>query len=235
MVDEPIVPADPEERALDWRVYADATCAGLTPLIPLPFADLAAEAVFRRRMAGAIARARNRQLHPEAAAVLSRSHERWLSAEGCLKIPVFVLKYLARRLWRKVIYVFAVADAVEQTSLYWHRAALLDHIIRGGHAGPGVDLERTARVAIQTLRETDTSALKGVARRVIRGSGHLLRTLHRSRREGAVTSTPDIEAEFRANWQAVQRSLFRVAVRYNRLYAESLQPPPPAPEPPRPG
>ena len=41
----------------DWRIYADATCAGLSVLIPLPFVDTAFETVFRRRIPGTIARA----------------------------------------------------------------------------------------------------------------------------------------------------------------------------------
>jgi hypothetical protein len=228
------VPPSPAPRALDWRVYADATCAGLTPLIPLPFLDLAAEAVFRRRIPGAVAQARGVELAPGATRLLSRGHEQWLSLDGCLKIPLFVFKYVAKKLWRKVIYVFAIADAVEQTSLYWHRAFLTDHIIRGGHASAGADLDRTGRVALETLRRSDTGALKTLAKTLIRQSGRILRTLRRSRRQGAEAHTTEFEAFFREHWTTIQRSLFSVAVLYNDLYEASLAPPPRPPTPPTP-
>ena len=50
------------ESILDWRVYADATCAGLSVLFPIPLVDMVFEGVFRRRMPGTIGKARGVKL-----------------------------------------------------------------------------------------------------------------------------------------------------------------------------
>jgi len=47
---------------LDWRICADATCAGLSVLIPLPLVDLVFETVIRRRIPGAISKVRDREI-----------------------------------------------------------------------------------------------------------------------------------------------------------------------------
>lgn len=55
------------ETAFNWAIYAGATLAGLSVLIPLPLLDVAFEQLFRRRMPGSIARARSRQIPPRVA------------------------------------------------------------------------------------------------------------------------------------------------------------------------
>ena len=127
--------ATPHHTAFDWRIYADATCAGLTALVPLPFVDLAFEAYFRRRMPATIAKVRHRELTDEARRRFGRGIGRLISLEGCLAIPLGVIRYIVKKIWRKVVYVFAVADATTQVSAYWQRAYLLDHIISAAIRG----------------------------------------------------------------------------------------------------
>ena len=210
----------------DWRVYADATCAGLTALIPIPLVDLFFERAFRRRMPNAIARARGARVDLRDRVLLGRGAGGCLSAAGCVALPIAGIRYLARRLWHKVIYVLAVADAASLVSEYWHRAYLMDHMIRAGHLGEGADRDWAILVFGQVLREADTSPLIGLARQVVAASSRILRTLSRARRRGAAAQTESLGEILRSHWGAAQRSLEAVALRYNELYAQR----PPTPD-----
>ena len=213
----------------DWRIYAEATCAGLTPLLPLPFVDLVFETVFRKRMPGTIARVRGEILAVGSSAALSRGTGQLFSKEGCLKLPVVAARYVLRRLWRKLVYVFAVADAAKLTSEYWHRAYLLDHLIRAGHARAEVDWPRASSVFDTVLGEADTGSLMGLAQQTVANTKRTVRTLVLARRRGAAGETESLSEILKSNWDAAEESLMAIAVRYNREYARSLElDPPPA-------
>ena len=212
-----------KHTVFDWRIYADATCAGLTALLPLPFVDLAFEAYFRRRIPATIAKVRNRELAPGARHRLGRGSVKLISLEGCLSIPLGVLRYILRKLWRKVIYVFAIADATSMVSAYWHRAYLLDHIISAGHGAPDVDWQRSATVCEKVLRETDTGPLMGLARQTVSSVHRVLRLLVLARRRGAAEETESLSKILQSHWVAAESSLIHVALRYNDEYASSLE------------
>jgi hypothetical protein len=203
----------------DWRIYADGTLAGLTALIPLPLVDLAFESTFRRRMPMAIARVRGREIRPLDRIRLSRGHGRFFSLEGCVAIPIAAGRYVIRRMWRKVIYVFAIADAATLISAYWHRAYLLDHMIRSGHLERDADTVWAAEVFQQVLREADTGPLVGLAREVISASHRAFGLLIRARHRGAAPTTEALGEIVRSHWSTAEQSLRRVAVRYNELYS----------------
>lgn len=211
----PAAPAPPEA---DWRLWADATCAGLSALVPIPFLDLAFERFFRRRIPGVVARVRGVTLDPETARELGRSFGSLLGG-GCLTFPVMVVRSILRRVWRKVIYVLAVADATELISEYWHRAYLVDHLARRGYLAPQVDRSRVLETFEQALREADTSPLKGLARQVASGAHRGLRVLLRARREGAAVATEPAAELVRARWMAgADSSLLALAARFDELY-----------------
>lgn len=202
----------------DWRVYADATFAGLTPLIPVPLVDLVFERVFRQRMAGAISRARSRSLTPQGRERLGRSHQPWSAQSGCFALPMTLATYVIKKLWRKLAYFLAVADAATQLSLYWHRAYLLDHLIRAGHADPTADVERAGATLERVLRESDTASLMGLARQLIGGGRRWLRLLVRARREGSASMHGRLEEFVAGHWEILEESLRPVAHRYNQVY-----------------
>jgi len=212
----------PQHTTFDWRIYAEATCAGLTALLPIPFADLAFEGTFRRRMPATIAKIRKRELADPARRRLGRGPGRLFSLEGCLAVPLAVVRYIVKKIWRKVIYVFAIADATSLVSAYWHRAYLLDHIIKAGHAGPDVDWPRSVAVFEKVLEETDTSPLMGLARRTVSSVHRVLRLLVLARRHGAAEETESLSSILRSHWDAAEAALIKVAIRYNEEYARSL-------------
>ena len=220
------------EREFDWRVYADATCAGLTALIPIPFVDLAFEATFRRRIPGMIARAQGRRLRHEDNARLGRSGSELLSLAGCLMLPLAAVRYLARVIWHKVIYVLAVADAASLVSEYWHRAYLLDHVIRAGHLDEGADADWAIQVFFKALDEADASRLVGLARQVVSTSRQILGMLLRAARLDDPEVTQTLGEILSSHWNAAEASLHEVALHYNRLYVQRPPPTDPSVAPP---
>ena len=75
----------------DWLIYADATFAGLSLLLPIPFVDGLIETYFRRRMPGDIARRRGRALPMQSIRLANR--QRGALWPGCLLWPVQALVY----------------------------------------------------------------------------------------------------------------------------------------------
>lgn len=211
-----------QHTTFDWRIYAEATCAGLTALLPIPFIDLAFEAYFRRRMPATIARVRYRELAPGARRRLGRGLGRMVSLEGCIAIPLGVARYIVKKIWRKIVYVFAIADATSLVSGYWHRAYLLDHLVRAGHAAPDVDWTRSTVVFEKVLGETDIRPLMGLARQTVSSVHRVFRLLVLARRRGAAVETESLSTILRSHWDAAESSLIEVAVRYNEEYRRSL-------------
>jgi hypothetical protein len=216
-----------ERTVFDWRIYAEATCAGLTALVPLPFVDLAFETYFRRRMPGTIARTRQRDLAEGARQKLGRGSGGRLTFDGCLKIPLGVVRYILRKLWRKVVYIFAIADSASLVSAYWHRAYLLDHVISAGHAGAEVDWPRAVGIFDKVLDETDTGPLTGIARQTVSSAHRVLKMLVKARRFGAAEVTASLSEILRSNWVSAEAPLIELARRYNEEYARSLELSPP--------
>ncbi len=221
--------AKPHHTTFDWRIYAEATCAGLTALLPLPFVDLAFEAYFRRRMPTTIAKVRKQDLADGARSRLGRGLGKLISLEGCLALPLGVARYIVKKIWRKIIYVFAIADATSLVSAYWHRAYLLDHLIKAGHLGPEVDWPRSTAVFEKVLEETDTGPLMGLARQTVASVHRVFRLLVLARRRGAAEETESLSTILRSHWDAAESSLMETAVRYNAEFARSLELSSPAP------
>ncbi len=207
----------------DWRIYADATCAGLSVLIPLPLVDLVFETIFRRRIPGKIAKARESEVEPRTKIQLARPLNGSLSWSGCLAMPFIIVRYVLRRLWRKIIYIFAVKDATTALTEYWHRAFLIDHMVRAGHLAPDVDTGLAIRVYRHVLQEIDPSPLTGLARQTVANARHVLRVLVRARRLGAAEVTKSFGEVFSSHWKVASESLVTTSQRYNARYAVEVE------------
>jgi hypothetical protein len=204
------------EAGFDWRIYADATGAGLSALIPLPFLDLAVEALFRRRVPGAVCRARGVPIAPETSRALGQFRP-WITLRGCLLAPVSLTLYTLKRLSRKLLYFLTVHEAVNSVSLYWHRAYLIDHLARRGHLTPPSPVDLPVEALERTLAEADTGALRHVARHVVHGSRHVLLTLLRARRRGAAEILRGPQAVLAGQWELVSAHLEKVARSYDAI------------------
>jgi hypothetical protein len=202
----------------EWTVYADATCAGLSVLIPVPLVDLIFESIFRRRMPRSIAKARECSIEPATRVALARPPTGPLSLSGCLVLPIKIGRYILRRLWRKIIYIFAVADATTALTEYWHRAFLIDHMTRAGHLAPEADTALAVRVYRQVMKEIDPSPLMGLARQTLASVQHVLRLLVRARRMGAAEVTKSLGDVLASHWLAAESSFRECAQLYNARY-----------------
>ena len=207
----------------EWPVYADATCAGLSVLIPLPLVDLVFETIFRRRIPGKIAKVRESEVEPRTKIQLARPLNGSLSLSGCFAVPFMIIRYVLRRLWRKIIYIFAVKDATAALTEYWHRAFLIDHMVRAGHLAPDVDTGLAIRVYRHVLQEVDLSPLTGLARQTVANARHVLRILVRARRLGAAEVTKSFGEVFSSHWKVASESLVTTSQRYNARYAAEVE------------
>ena len=211
-----------ENGQFDWRIYADATCAGLSVLFPIPLVDLFFEGIFRRRMPGRIARTRGVELGLASMQRLGRGKDWSLSAGGCLAAPVAISRYGLRRMWRKVIYFLAMADSAIALSEYWHRAFLLDHMVRAGHLDPGADTELAASVFHEVLGEIDTSPLMGLARQTAANAHQVFRVLVRARRLGSAEVSRSFGEVLGSHWKAAEASFAHAAATYNSRYSAAV-------------
>jgi hypothetical protein len=213
------------ETAFNWSIYRDATLAGLAVLIPLPVLDAAFEQFFRRRMPRSIARARGRQLPPASARLLNR----WgCSPASLLLFPLWLLFWLLKRLSKKILYFLTVKDAVDTLNYYWHRAFLLDYMLRAGHLDDLAQAEQAEQALSRTLAEVRESPLTTLARQVVRQSRHVLRSLFAVVRRGQETGELQSERSAMAQtWGRFQSHLETVAAHYqvtfDRLETVTLQ------------
>ncbi|MBE2202445.1 MAG: hypothetical protein IAE79_27785 [Anaerolinea sp.] len=199
----------------DWLLYADATFAGLSLLIPIPLLDVAFEWFFRRRMIKTIARRNGRSLPPTVITAINRDPDAWW--QGCLTAPFKLLLLFLKRLSRKLLYFLTVKEAADQLSRYWHRAFLLDHMLRRGDLD-GVETAVPALNAMHAvLKSHISSPLTGLAAQILAGASHILRTiirwLRRGREDEVVQNTRQAMAD---NWLDFADYFATVAQQYER-------------------
>ena len=165
----------------DWAIYADATFAGLSVLIPFVGLDWAFESFFRYRMPLTIAKRRQKKLPPGVQRELNKSDAGCM--QSCMTLPFKTVLVLLKKLSRKILYFLTIKEAADQLNYYWHQAFLIDYMLVEGHL---VD-EESAMIARHAMRhvleETDTSPLNQLAGQVIAGSRHVLGSLRRVRRQ----------------------------------------------------
>jgi len=210
-------PAPP--TAFDWALYADATFAGLSILIPVPFLDSVFENFFHQRIARAVARRAGRQLAPEVLSVIHRD-EGWLT--GCLLWPLTLGWSVIKRVSKKVLYFLTVKEAADKLSYYWHRAFLLDYMLDAGHLDQAATAEVGRMALAHTLNSAGISPLTQLARQVAASPKHIWRSLRRARR-----GQPDAELQTQRNrmaqvWEGFGAYLAALAERYDRAYATAF-------------
>lgn len=206
---------DARTTDFDWSRYADATLAGLSVLIPVPFVDDAFEAFFRRRIPGAVARSRGRTLSGEVRAVLG---EEDAGRGGCATLPVRVAVGLFKRLSRKLLYFLTVKQATDSLSYYWYRAFLMDHMLASGHL-ESPDTARDAHRAMEELLATTAGPLPQLARQVVAQMRNVWPALRRARRGEEADEVRQTRNQMERRWSEIAEHLGAVAARYDEVYA----------------
>jgi hypothetical protein len=205
------------QTSFDWALYADATFAGLSPLIPIPLLDLAFEWFFKRRMLGSLARRRGRQLQPAVYQVMNRGQG---CADGCLLWPIKLIFVLLKRISRKLLYFLTIKEATDQLSHYWHRAFLLDYMLALGHMDDAESAE-VARLALDKVLDTpDTSPLHQFAQQIAQNTRHVWKTLRGARKGEEDEEIAEKKSRMAQVWADFTEYLQGVAVRYEQLYVE---------------
>jgi hypothetical protein len=210
----------PPTTQFDWQLYADATFAGLSLLIPIPLLDVAFEWFFRRRMARTIAKRNGRSLPPTVLSAINHNPDAWW--QGCLLAPFKLLLLFLKRLSRKLLYFLTIKEAADQLNHYWHRAFLLNYMVQRGDLD-GVETAVPALQAMHSVLKTHVSSpLTQLARQILDNVSHILRSivrwLRRGREDEVVKSTRQTMA---AHWLDFADYFDEVARQYERLVTDA--------------
>lgn len=209
--------ADPK-TTFEPGIYADATLAGLSILIPIPFIDWLFETFFARRIPSTIARRRNHKLTPEVAGAFRPPPKGWL--QGCLGLLLGATIGLIKRLSRKIFYFLTIKEATDKVSYYWRQAFLIDYMISNGHLDQP-DSARLARQAMdQILETTPNSVLIPLAHYVVTHARQILRALWKVRRGKADQEVEQRREEIDARWRRFREYFQSLATLYEQCYQE---------------
>lgn len=207
---------DDVRTEFEWSRYADATMAGLSVLIPIPFVDDAFETFFRRRIPGAVARSRGRTVSHDVRAVLEEedASRGW----GCATLPLRLVIGLLKRLSRKLLYFLTVKQATDRLSYYWYRAFLVDHMLAAGHLDD-TDSARAAHQAMEQVLASVRGPLPQVAGQVVAQMRHVWPVLRRARRGEEAEEVRQTRRQLEGRWGEIAEHLGALAARYDEAYA----------------
>ncbi len=201
----------------NWGVYADATFAGLSALIPIPLLDIAFESFFRRRMPGDIARSRGQSLSPGVTAALNRGGG---CLSGCLMIPFSLVLEFLKSLASKLLYFLSIKAASDQLSYYWHRAFLIDYSLQQGYLNDPASAAVASQAMQRVLKEAGTSPIGQLAYQVAGGAKNVLRMLRLARRNESAAEIERTRGEIDRNWARFSGYLNSLAQRYDEVYRQ---------------
>ena len=154
---------------------------------------------------------------------LARPVDGLLSVSGCLAVPLMIVRYVLRRLWRKIIYIFAVKDATQALTEYWHRAFLIDHMVCAGHLDASADRKLAIRVFRHVLDQIDPSPLTGLARQTMANARHVFRLMIRARRLGATEVTRSLGDALSSHWRVAASAMQSTADLYDGFYEAEVE------------
>ena len=202
----------------DPVIYADATLAGLSVLIPIPGIDWLLETFFERRIPFTIAHRRNYKLSPEVIIAFRPLPKGCL--RGCLGLLLGATVGLIKSLSRKIFYFLTVKEATDKVSYHWRQAFLIDYMILNGH----LDQPETARLARQAmeqiLRTTPNSVLIPLAHYIVTHARQILRAIWKARRGKTDERVKQQREEIEARWRKFREYFQTLATLYDQCYHE---------------
>ena len=208
-------------QRFDWRLYADATFAGLAVLIPIPIVDTLFEEFFRRRMPRVIAKVRNRPVPPERLKALGEGDG--CTPAGCLLWPFKQLFNLLVKISRKILYFLTIKEATDKLSYYWHRAYLIDFVLANGYLGDDRPVVVARTALTRTLTDVETSPVIQLAQQVVGNSHHILRSLWRVvRRKEEDDMLSDQASLIGRRWSEYSDYWDKLGERYQLVYETEL-------------
>lgn len=152
-----------------WVVYRDATLAGLSALLPVPYLDDTIEARFREQMVRSIAAAREIDLSDAVVArVNTRKTGMRTRIKGLFLKPFLLPLRWITKTWSKMLYVLTVRRAVNTLAHYWRRAYLLDYMVCMGYLDSLDEAEIAVPAMHAVLRADENDTLRTMALDAIR-------------------------------------------------------------------
>ncbi len=207
----------------DWLIYADATFAGLSILIPIPIIDWIFETIFRRRMIKTIAARRDQQLAPEVVRMLQRDSKTTKDCwAACLSFPLWATIQLAKSISRKILYFLTVKESSDMINYYWHQAFLMDYMITAQHLDI-TTAESAHQALFEVLDSITTSPLSQLAGKLTEGLHRVFRTLRRARRGKADKFIDHVQAEMAQYWPDFEDYFDALAAQYEKSYQQLIK------------
>lgn len=202
-----------------WPIYADATLAGLSVLIPLPFVDDLFENYFRKRMVKSIARQHQLALSNQAVRAISQGPQGWQRRfRSCLLWPFKIVMELVLSLSRKLLYFLSVKKAIDALNYYWQRAFLLNYMMEQGYLQSNLSPDRAALALELVLKKHGQSPLQRLAQEVVRSPGRLVQSVRRARDGQEDSQLEDTKQTMRNEWGAYDAYFSRLAADYEQIY-----------------
>ena len=134
-----------------------AVLIGLTPLIPIPFLDDAAEATLRRSLVRTLASSRGVALGDDAIAGFVVTP----SAAGAVKTAAFRLAlYPAKKLFRKAFFALEGKRIIDLTSRTYCTGYLIDVALQRGWVTPDIAPSTIRAAAEEACRRVGTSPVE---------------------------------------------------------------------------
>ncbi len=211
------------DTTFDWAIYADATFAGLSVLIPIPGVDVLFERYFHQRLPWTITARRNQVLEPIIINQVNKSAKGKGCFLTCLTLPVLGVYFLLKSLSRKILYFLTVKAATDQVSYYWHKAFLLDYMLVAGHLESEASARRARHAMDQALLMTTTSPLLNLAAQVVSGPGRIFRifrALYHARRGEEDELIEQKKEQMLEQWTDFDEYFRTLADRYHQTYDE---------------
>lgn len=159
------------------RLVFYSLVGGLTALIPFPWVDDWAGEWIRRRMVKELFRQRRLEVPPHVLGAFLQPPE--AAHRGCLyqaffwsiKLPLQLVGYLLRSVFRKLLIVLAIKQAGDRASRIFHEGFLLDAALHQGWIGPPFTVKSASLVqscVTRTLAGVDMSPVASVFRQILR-------------------------------------------------------------------
>lgn len=196
----------------DLTILTHAVLIGLTPLIPIPFVDDAAQSYLQQRMVQDLARQHGLAIAPQVVSILLEGREGCVgSAGGCLAEMVL---YPIKKISRKVLYFLEWHRAVNLVTHAYYYGFLLDVALQAGWLSTNTP-ETAARVrgAIERTRHgANTRLLQMVVANAFRESSGRIKETAGTLAEGLKSltrrsSAQEVGSAFEKQNRQVERSL----------------------------
>jgi len=206
------------ETSFNWAIYADATFAGLSALIPVIGVDWLFEQYFKRRIPSAIAKSHGQSLPLIVQYELNKNHNRAGCVKSCLLLPVLTGFWLLKKLSKKILYFLSVKEAADNVNYYWHQAFLIDYALTTGHL-EAAESARKVRITIDSvIDESVSSPLYPLARQVVENVPHVLRTFFKVLRGKNSNVVNQTRQAMNDKWAEFAIYLQTVAKKYEHRY-----------------